>query len=85
MTLQRPSRMAIFCSLLLAVVVLELFRFVPHYAESVAQMRRFTHTPLGGALLLGGTILLGLALNFIFVELWSRCREGRSRRNNDTR
>jgi hypothetical protein len=77
--------MAIFCSLLLAVVVLELFRFVPHYAESVAQMRRFTHTPLGAALLVGGAILIGLALNFVFVELWSRRREGRSKRNNDTR
>jgi hypothetical protein len=76
--------MAIFCSLLLAVVVLELLTFVPHYAESVAQMRRFTHTPLGAALLVGGAILLGLALKFIFVELWSR-REERSRRNNESR
>ena len=74
--------MAIFCSLLLAVVVLELLTFVPHYAESVAQMRRFTHTPLGAALLVGGAILLGLALKFIFVELWSR-REERRRRKND--
>jgi hypothetical protein len=76
--------MAIFCSLLLAVVVLELLTFVPHYAESVAQMRRFTHTPLGAALLVGGAILLGLALKFIFVELWSR-REERSRRTNESR
>jgi hypothetical protein len=77
--------MAIFYSLLLGVVVLELFTFVPRYAESVAQMRRFTHTPLGAALLVGGAILIGLALNFVFVELWSRRREGRSKRNNDTR
>ena len=84
MALQRPSRMAIFCSLLLAGVVLELFTFVPHYAESAGQMRRFAHTPLGSALLFGGTLLLALALNLVFVELWSR-REGRSRRKNDTR
>jgi hypothetical protein len=75
--------MAIFCSFLLAVVVLELFTFVPHYAESVAQMRRFTHTPLGAALLVGGAILLGLALTFVFVELWSR-REERKKRNNSS-
>jgi hypothetical protein len=75
--------MAIFCSLLLAVVVLELFTFVPHYAESAGQMRRFAHTPLGSALLLGGTVLLALALNFVFVELWSR-REGRRKRKNSS-
>ncbi len=85
MALQRPSRMAILCSFLLALLVFELFTFVPHYAESAGQMRRFTHTPLGGALLVGGALLLALALNFVFVELWSRRREGRSRRNNDTR
>jgi hypothetical protein len=62
--------------------VLELFTFVPGYAESAGQMRKFTHTPLGGVLLVGGTLLLGLALNFAFVELWSR-REERRRRKND--
>jgi hypothetical protein len=76
--------MAILCSFLLTAAVLELFTFVPQYAESAGQMRRFTHTPLGGALLFGGTLLLALALNLVFVELWSR-REGRSRRKNDTR
>jgi membrane protein implicated in regulation of membrane protease activity len=83
--MERPSFVAILCSFLLALLVLELFTFVPRYAESAGQMRRFTHTPLGGALLLGGTLLLALALNFVFVELWSRRRERPSRRNNDTR
>jgi drug/metabolite transporter (DMT)-like permease len=80
---RRPSWLAILCSLLLSAAVLELFTFVPHHAESAGQMRKFAHTPLGSALMLGVTLLLALALNFVFVELWSR-REGRSRRKNDT-
>jgi hypothetical protein len=80
---QQASLMAVVWAFLLAQLVLGLATFVPHHAESVKQMRRFTHTPRGAAILLGGTFFLAWVLNFVFVELWSP-REGR-RRNKDTR
>jgi hypothetical protein len=74
---RQPSRMAVLGSVFVAVLVLGVFTFVPNYAESVKEMKRFTHTLRGSVILIGGTILLSLLLNFVFVELWSR-REARS-------
>jgi hypothetical protein len=69
--------MAVLGSVSVAVLVLGVFTFVPSYAESVKEMKRFTHTLRGAMVLIGGTILLSWLLNVIFVELWSR-REARS-------
>jgi hypothetical protein len=74
---RQPSRMAVLGSVFVAVLVLGVFTFIPSYAESVKEMKRFTHTLRGSMILIGGTILLSWLLNVIFVELWSR-REARS-------
>jgi hypothetical protein len=69
---RQPTRAAVLCSFILALVVLEMARFIPHFAESAIQMRKYVHTPLGAAILFGGVALLALGLNFVFVELWAR-------------
>src|SRR5439155_22831690 len=65
---QQTSRMAVLWAFLLALLVLGLARFVPHHTESVKQMQRFTHTPRGAVILLGGTIFLAWVLTFFLVE-----------------
>jgi hypothetical protein len=79
---RQPIRVAVVCSFILALVLLEMTRFIPHFAESATQMRKYIHTPLGAAILFGGVALLALVLNFVFVELWARREAHRRNRRN---
>jgi hypothetical protein len=58
-------------ALFLGALVLYASTLVPHFAESAKEMRRFTHTPRGGPLLMGAVLLLAGVSKVILVDLWN--------------
>jgi hypothetical protein len=70
----------VFLALLLAALILYASTLVPHFAESAKDMRRFTHTPRGFAILMGTVLLFAVVSNFIFVDVWNWLEARRRRK-----
>jgi len=70
----------VFLALFLAALILYAFTFVPHFAESAKEMRRFTHTPRGFAILMGTVLFFAVVSKFIFVDLWAWLETRRRRK-----
>ena len=66
----QPSPGRTLLALVLAGVILCGYRLIPNSAESIREMRRFTHTPRGGAILVGIVILFTGFSKLVFVDLW---------------
>jgi hypothetical protein len=54
----------------LAALIQYGFTFVPHFAESVKEMKVFAHTTRGFAIMMGAVFVFTGISSFIFVDLW---------------